>query len=655
MENNIEEKTLYYKRLDIIRILSCILVLLYHLNVLKGGFLTVCTFFVLSGYLTCISALNHKNFSIKLYYKNRIKKLYFPLIIVVFLTVIFVKIANTFNWINLKQETLSVIFGYNNIWQLKANQDYFTRNMNSPFIHLWYISILLQFDLLFPLIFTFFKKVESKIKSNISTIVVTISTVLSMILFCYLSKTQDFMMAYYNTFARSFSILFGVLLALMHYKYNIKFSRLFEKYNKQVFIIYIIALISMCMFIHNNTERYAFFMILATFISTRLIEYSIYESKKTNKIDKYIKAMSKMSYEIYLVQCPVIFFMQNLLISDNLKCVLVFCITLIISFILHLLLNTSKSNKTLKNIICSIIIILGSFLVLTSKDYTNEMKELENRLNENLKFMQEKNDEFLNSENDDENEEENITPENSKNEVTNNTAKKIENEETNIIAEKSDSKPWKVISEKSENKAWKSTSGKKENKENNIIAKNTEKAIKENSKKDTTSESTKNKEINIEEKVKNLRVIGVGDSVLLDATKAFYNKFPKGYFDGKISRTVSGAKDVLMNLKNRGKLGNTIILCLATNGDYSDRKNRELMNILGNRKVYWVNAVGADDPKFNDKFKKFARNYPNIHIVEWEKEAKKHPEYLEPDKIHPNYKGGKAMVKLIFDTICSDY
>ena len=52
-----KEKKVYYRRLDVIRNISCIMVLLYHLNILKGGFLAVCTFFALSGYLTCMSAL----------------------------------------------------------------------------------------------------------------------------------------------------------------------------------------------------------------------------------------------------------------------------------------------------------------------------------------------------------------------------------------------------------------------------------------------------------------------------------------------------------------------------------------------------------------------------------------------------------------------
>ncbi len=632
-----EKKEIYFRRLDIVRILSCILVLFYHLNILKGGFLAVCTFFALSGYLTCISALKNENFSIKLYYKNRIKKLYIPLIIVVFITVILAIINSNINWINLKQETFSVIFGYNNIWQLNANMDYFTRNINSPFIHLWYISILLQFDLIFPFVFTLFKKIENKIKNNFSVIAVTIFTIFTTILFYYMSNNLDFMMAYYNSFARSFSVLFGILLAIIHYKYNIKFSRIFKKYNIVIFVIYIIALTGFCIFLPNNIKYYAIFMILTTILSCRLIEYSTTESNKMYKFDKHLKTLSKMSYEVYLVQYPIIFFMHNILINDNLKNISIIILTFVISFILYLLLNISVKDKTLKCIkiiVLSAIIILGSFIVITAKDYTGEMKELENRLKENSKFIEEKNNQYLNNENI----EKNKTTDNSDNKVWNIVSKNTKNKEINAT-----NKNIKI-------KDKKNTDISKKREENNSNPKTGEKNIKK-----STTENKKNKESNIDEKIRELPVVGVGDSVLLDATKEFYNKFPKGYFDGKISRTVSGAKDVLINLKNKGKLGDTIVLCLATNGDYSEKQNKELMKIIGSRKVYWVNAVGADDPKFNDRFKSFTKNYTNIHIVEWDKVAKSHPEYLEPDKIHPNYRGGKAMVKLIYDTIYHDY
>ena len=162
----------YYLRLDIVRVIACMLVLLYHLEIIKGGYLAVCTFFVLSGYLVCMSALNKEKFSIKKYYLNRIKKIYIPLLVVVFCTVIVARFSPNIRWVNLKKETISVLFGYNNFWQLSANLDYFTRNINSPFTHLWYISILMQFDLIFPIIFVILRKIDKKVKDSMSTFIV---------------------------------------------------------------------------------------------------------------------------------------------------------------------------------------------------------------------------------------------------------------------------------------------------------------------------------------------------------------------------------------------------------------------------------------------------------------------------------------------------
>jgi peptidoglycan/LPS O-acetylase OafA/YrhL len=44
----------YFKHLDLLRIIACICILLFHLGLMKGGYLAVCLFFTLSGYLGCI-------------------------------------------------------------------------------------------------------------------------------------------------------------------------------------------------------------------------------------------------------------------------------------------------------------------------------------------------------------------------------------------------------------------------------------------------------------------------------------------------------------------------------------------------------------------------------------------------------------------------
>ncbi|MBQ8131641.1 MAG: acyltransferase, partial [Bacilli bacterium] len=184
---NSSSKKKYYFGLDIIRNISCIAVLLYHMGYLKGGFLAVCTFFVLSGYLSCISAFRKEKFSFLTYYKDRIVHIYVPLLIVVFLSIFTISLIPSINWSNLKPETLSVLGGYNNYWQLSANLDYFARHVSSPFMHFWYIAILLQFDLVFPILFFIFKRLGDKIHKLVPITLTTVLTGCATAYFYYMS------------------------------------------------------------------------------------------------------------------------------------------------------------------------------------------------------------------------------------------------------------------------------------------------------------------------------------------------------------------------------------------------------------------------------------------------------------------------------------
>lgn len=612
------EKKEYFRRLDIIRIISCILVLLYHLGVLKGGYLAVCTFFTLGGYLECMSALKKDQFSIKKYYINRLKKIYLPLMIVVFITVLIAKFSPSIIWMNLKPETLSVAFGYNNFWQLSANLDYFTRNVNSPFTHFWYISILMQFDLVFPIIFAILRKIDKKTKDNISTAVVLLTMLVTTGVFCYMAKTQDIMRVYYSTIARSFSILFGVYMALVHYEYRIRFLPKLKKHNTLIFALYCILLITLCVVVSDQSNYYAILMILTTFITTRLIKYSTIQNERPEKVDKIVNFFARSTFEIYLVQYPVIFFMRNSMLDDTLNIFVIIGITVVISYIIHFFISAkSKIVNKIKIIVLVAIIVFGSLIVITEQDSKEEMQELEDILTENAKIMEERNKKFLEETTSEEKKSKNSTSE--ANTKTNNN--QIVNTTTNNTTEKG--------------------SKMNTNTKNEAIA---------NAKITGTDEKT------IAEQIKKLPVVGIGDSVMLDAVNEFYKKFPSGYFDGKISRSLYAAQDVVKNLKNKGKLSNVLILCLATNGDYSDTINKNFMKLVGNRDIFWITAVGADDPKFNQKFKKFAANYPNIHIVDWEVEGKKHPEYFYKDGVHMKYgKGMKAYVDFIYQSVYNYY
>lgn len=600
-----KEKSTYYKKLDIIRNISCIMVLLYHLNILPGGFLAVCAFFTLSGYLSCTSALKNEKFSVKSYYISRFKKLYLPLAITVFLTVICAKIIPNITWLHLKEETISVLLGYNNFWQLATNQDYFTKNANSPFIHFWYISILIQFELIFPIIVALFKRVKQKARVNISGVIVVLLTIISTALFYYMSLTKDIMVVYYNTFARVFSIFFGILLAILNNKYGFKLAKRFRKFSTIIFAIYAMLFISFSIFISADSKQFAIFMILTSLITARMIEYATLNTEKRGKTKNITKTLASFSYEIYLVQYPIIFFMQNLDINKVVKTILCIILTFIISYILYIILNYKSKRKIamfLKTFLIVGIILIGSYLVITEKDHTDEMNELKELLNANSNELEQNNESYLNN-----NQEENKTE--------NNEVKNNENNSENTTT------------------SVKTTENKTQN----------------------GSEKSEDEKQKVYDTVTNLPVVGIGDSVLLGAVKELKATFPNGYFDGKVSRNLSAGETILKDLKSKGKLGNTVILALANNGDYSTKKNKELMEILGDRELYWVNAVGADDPTFNSKFREFAKDYPNIHIVEWDVASKNHPEYFYADGIHTKGAGLKKYASTIYDAICKVY
>ena len=395
----------YYKQLDFIRFISCIAVFLYHLNILKGGYLAVCVFFVLTGYLSFVSSFNKENFSIKKYYIDRLKHIYLPFIIVAFISIFIISLIPSINWINLKPETTSTILGYNNFWQLSASLDYFARHVDSPFMHFWYISILLQFELIFPLLFIGIKKVNEKVNKIIPCIFLIILSLLCAFYFIYSSFTQNIMSVYYNTFTRIFSIIFGVTLGYInsYYRKLIPSKIVDSKFKYLIFYMYLIVLIVLFFIISSDSKLFSISMVITSLIACRLIEYSTINNDELTVFDKVIKSISSISYEVYLIQYPVIFLFQEFKLNGKYMFLLIISITVFISYILRFIFDfrKDKNNKirflVLKIVllcIFSLITIFGFCKYLITKDYTNELKELENQLNTNQELMKERQEEY---------------------------------------------------------------------------------------------------------------------------------------------------------------------------------------------------------------------------------------------------------------------
>ncbi len=575
-----KEEKAYYNKLNIIRILSCIGVFLYHLNILKGGYLAVCTFFVLTGYLSIVSASKKEKFSLKNYYFSRLKQIYYPLLIVVFLSISMVLLLMNFNWINLKPETISVLTGTNNFWQLNANLDYFTRHVSSPFIHLWYISILLQFDLVFPIIYIILNKVKEKTHKIVPLLILLIGTITSTLFVYLFSKNTNTMVIYYNTFYRLYSIIFGLLLGYLSINYKSLIPNMIKKsfIKEIIFYLYLSIYLLLMITVKSNAKYFLETMILVTILSCRIIDYAtIKESKKS----KLLKFFSDNTYEIYLVQYPIIFFFQDLKIENNLKVLLIISITIVISILLKLILHIKiKKGKIIIWILRIPILLIcfyGLYQFVITKDYTQEMKELEKQLAKNEEVMKVQQEEY---------------------------AKRMK--------EQSDSWDSKI------------------------------------------EEFMKNEE-QLKEAVRNLNIVGVGDSVMLGAIPALKEQFPNGYFDAGVSRTDWEANNILISMKNQGILGEPILINLGTNGQCGENCRNDILRTAENRKIFWVNVTNDNEVHVNSSLEKFASEHDNVYLIDWNQASLGHREYFVADGIHLTSSGMKQYSETVYNSIYDIY
>lgn len=372
---------MHYKKLDLIRVVICLTVFMYHLKLLPNGYLAVAVFFILSGYLTFISAYKKDTFTLKEYYYNKLKKLYLPLIITTFITIFITNFIPNLYWFNLKEEVTSILLGYNNFFQISTNINYFSNNVTSPFIHLWYIAILLQYDLIFPFIFIFLQKLKNKYNKLIPLIITTIVTLI-FTLYSFKSGTITNMNVYYNTLMRIYLPLLGLNIALIHTYYHPLTLPFFQN---KIFYIYIFILINL--FISTNLN----YTLLTSLITCRLLSYSTINNKVP--FEKSLKFISKISYEIYLVHYPIIFIFNY--INIPYKTLMILLITILTAYLLHISLNNKSRYIKLLKIIVIILSIMGMYKYITAKSYKKEMNILKQELAKNEIILKENEEKYI--------------------------------------------------------------------------------------------------------------------------------------------------------------------------------------------------------------------------------------------------------------------
>ena len=319
-----------------LRTLALTGVLLFHMfpRTVPGGFFGVILFFVISGFLTAYSSVQSGRTAVIPYYLKRMKRIYPALILMIFITVEAVAVTDHFRLANTQPEVLSILLGYNNYWQILQRADYFANlSSNSPFTHLWYIAILIQFELIWPWLFRLARKLH---RADTLRIMALLSLFLMPVLSFVPSVPQTVL--YYGTFCRIHALLAGAYAGWKtaerkrnHHVRNIVSLPYFLFY-------FILTAVIWFTVSGQNQAIYCFGMpayAIASLIAVELCTDA--KNPLTPLLDRgFAGFCSTYSYEIYLWQYPVCSVFAILGLSSGLLNILMqFFVLLILSVWSH--------------------------------------------------------------------------------------------------------------------------------------------------------------------------------------------------------------------------------------------------------------------------------------------------------------------------------
>lgn len=143
----------------------------------------------------------------------------------------------------------------------------------------------------------------------------------------------------------------------------------------------------------------------------------------------------------------------------------------------------------------------------------------------------------------------------------------------------------------------------------------------------------------------------IGDSVMLGVADQLMSKIDGTQVDAEVSRQASGVLERVQKLSDKGLLAPTVVIHTGTNGIVTEEQLREMLDILSDRER--VIVVNTNVPRRwmepnNELIATVVPDYPNAVIADWYSVSVDNPEYFVSDGTHPQWPSGiKAFVREI--------
>jgi peptidoglycan/LPS O-acetylase OafA/YrhL len=145
-------------------------------------------------------------------------------------------------------------------------------------------------------------------------------------------------------------------------------------------------------------------------------------------------------------------------------------------------------------------------------------------------------------------------------------------------------------------------------------------------------------------------VMAIGDSVMLASAPELAQAVPGIYINAKVSRAMIAGVILLQQLRAEHRLRHVVIVALGTNGPVSAYQIDQLRAAISPSR--WLILVNTFVPRpweheVNSTLAAAAGQYRNVLLVNWHAAIEHHTNLLWSDGIHPQPIGGKLYAKVI--------